>query len=35
MSNKDKFNLDHVNSKVIQWHHDVGLIEGATDWSPN
>jgi hypothetical protein len=25
--------LSHVDSKIIQWHHDKNLIDGATDWT--
>jgi hypothetical protein len=26
-------NIEHVSSKIVQWHHDRNLIKGATDWS--
>lgn len=25
--------FEHVTSKIVQWHHDRNLINGATDWS--
>ncbi len=25
--------FEHVTSKMVQWHHDRNLIDGATDWS--
>ena len=25
--------FEHVTSKIIQWHHDRNLIDGATDWT--
>lgn len=25
--------IAHVNSKILQWHHDKNLIDGATDWT--
>ena len=25
--------LIHVDSKIVQWHHDRNLIDGATDWT--
>lgn len=26
-------NIEHVSSKIVQWHHDRNLIKGATDWT--
>ena len=31
MSNEKYDTLDHLNSKITQWHHDKGIVSGATD----
>ena len=25
--------LDNVTAHIVQWHHDVKIIDGATDWT--
>lgn len=31
MSDEKYDTLDHLNSKITQWHYDKGIIDGATD----